>query len=88
MHVNILDGQTDVTERDLGELQKRLAAAMEELGNAETELSNANRRHRSAREEVSKLQASIDGVVTGLRAKAPTDTKWSDERRQRGDRVA
>ena len=84
MQVKVLEGQRDVTERDLGALQEQLKGALAELSEAAEVSRKASMRESAARAAVSEIQKKIDDVLTGMRADAPWQTKWSDDRRQGG----
>lgn len=80
MRVNVLPGQQDISDGDLGDLQRELTAAMANLADAERSEDHARSLTTNARNQVNALQKRIDGVLAGLRQKAPRDSSWAPRR--------
>lgn len=81
MRVKVLDDQTDVTEYDLGHLQQKLKEASGALEEAVQEEMRARSKATAARNNLNDIQKRIDGVISGLKLKAPCDSDWGSVRR-------
>lgn len=69
MNVNVLPGQQNITERDLGHLQQRLSTLQGEYQVAD---ETARRKHA----EIVAVQIEIDDELARMREAAPMGTKW------------
>ena len=84
MHVNLAPGQIDISKTpDLATLQKELAEALTRYKGAEQECSAARSREAGALNALNAAQKKLDDALTTLKATAPHQTNWANQRRER-----
>lgn len=76
MRVSVLEGQTDISKPNLGDLQTMLDAAMEKYRAAEQRESIARQETTDCRNEINGLQKKIDAAFALLKQNAPRDSDW------------